>query len=249
MQTVTDLQDGARIVHHGSGREAVLFMGRQNFAVGGAVAAGMAGLFRDKGLGFMHFESPYEVVNLRIDPGRRLDALPGFLRKPLRGLLLLARPRTWKFLLPAVRRRHGSASYCAQSVAHGVAALPRPPLLLVGHSRGAWVLSLAADRCGVAGLICFGYPFRHPQEGEDSGRTAHLAHLRTPCLILQGEGDDYGGRDVPGRYPLSPEISLEFLESDHDLAMSPAQWRDMSGRIGRFAEACRASSAGSGACR
>lgn len=236
MKSFTDLPDGARIVHHGPGHgPAVLFMGRSNLGAAAASAAGVKNLFQDCGLAFLTYEPPFAAANLRIDPGQRLDRLPAIPRRALRGLLFLLRPTLWKFLLPEVRRRSDSVSYCARSMARAVGALPRPPLLLAGHSRGAWVMSLMADRLGAAGLVCFGYPFRHPNEPEDSARTAHLAQLRTPCLILQGTRDPYGGAEIAGRYRFSAATRLEFIEAGHDLAMSEAQWREMSVRIARFA--------------
>ena len=44
---------------------------------------------------------------------------------------------------------------------------------------------MLADEAGVAGLVCLGYPF-HPPRRLDRPRIEHLAKLRTPALICQG---------------------------------------------------------------
>ncbi len=89
------------------------------------------------------------------------------------------------------------------------------PLYVGGKSMGGRIASMLADELGVAGLICFGYPF-HPPGRPDRLRVAHLKTLATPALILQGTRDPFGGLDeVPG-YGLSPAIRIEWLEDgDH----------------------------------
>jgi len=236
MDTVIDLPDGARLVSqaghavHGT----VLFVGRLNFMAGGVLRDRLAAMFLDSGLRFMVFEPPFEAACRHCDPRMVLDRLPGWVRLPLRGLLFLSRPRLWKFLSPSVRRHWKSVPACAQSLLQAGAALPAGPLYLVGYSQGARIASLAADAMSADGLVCFGYPFCHPQEPEDAARTAHLETLKTPCLILQGERDGYGGRTIAARYRLSPAITVEFLPADHELDLAPRQWQVIFQRLGRF---------------
>ena len=71
---------------------------------------------------------------------------------------------------------------------------------------------------GVAGLVCLGYPF-HPPGRPEKTRTEHLADLRTPALILQGERDRFGTPGDVAGYELSASITVEWLpDGDHDLA-------------------------------
>jgi predicted alpha/beta-hydrolase family hydrolase len=96
-----------------------------------------------------------------------------------------------------------------------------PPLVIGGKSMGGRVASMVADdlhRDGrVAGLVCLGYPF-HPPGRPDQLRTAHLARLATPALIVQGTRDPFGTRDEVEGYALSPAIEILWLEDgDHDL--------------------------------
>jgi predicted alpha/beta-hydrolase family hydrolase len=93
------------------------------------------------------------------------------------------------------------------------------PLLIGGKSMGGRVASLLvdelADTAGVIGCACLGYPF-HPPGKPQQLRTEHLASLRTPTLILQGERDPFGRRGEVEAYALSPPIQLEWLPAgDH----------------------------------
>lgn len=86
-----------------------------------------------------------------------------------------------------------------------------------GRSIGGRVASMVADELQVPGLVCISYPF-HPPTQFDQLRTAHLEHLRTPTLIVQGTRDPYGVPEEVASYPLSPAIELHWLEDgDHDL--------------------------------
>ena len=95
------------------------------------------------------------------------------------------------------------------------------PLLIGGKSMGGRVASMVADALfdarRIAGLVCLGYPF-HPPGKPETLRTAHLAELRTPALILQGTRDEFGSPEEIATYALSPAITVQFLkDGDHDL--------------------------------
>ncbi|WP_159948818.1 alpha/beta family hydrolase [Rhizobium sp. 18065] len=95
------------------------------------------------------------------------------------------------------------------------------PLIIGGKSMGGRVASLVADDLfdakRVAGLLCLGYPF-HPTGKPQQLRTAHLADLETPALIVQGTRDPFGTRDEVETYDLAHTIELLWLkDGDHDL--------------------------------
>jgi predicted alpha/beta-hydrolase family hydrolase len=91
-------------------------------------------------------------------------------------------------------------------------------LVIGGKSMGGRIASLVADELGARGLCCLGYPF-HPAGKPRVLRTAHLAALRTPTLIVQGTRDALGTRDEVAGYALSPAIRVEWIEDgDHSLA-------------------------------
>lgn len=86
-----------------------------------------------------------------------------------------------------------------------------------GKSMGGRMASMIADETGARALVCFGYPF-HPPAKPEQTRTAHLADLRTPALILQGTRDPFGTRDEVASYTLSPNITVEWLaDGGHSL--------------------------------
>jgi predicted alpha/beta-hydrolase family hydrolase len=91
------------------------------------------------------------------------------------------------------------------------------PVVVGGKSMGGRMASMAADDLGAAGLLVFGYPF-HPPGRPERLRTAHLAGLRTPALIIQGTNDSFGTREDVAGYTLSPSIRIDWVEgAGHDL--------------------------------
>ncbi|MDP9122114.1 MAG: alpha/beta hydrolase, partial [Acidobacteriota bacterium] len=66
----------------------------------------------------------------------------------------------------------------------------------------------------------------HPPGQPERLRTAHLAGLRTPALIVQGTRDPFGLPDEVAAYTLSPRIRLLWL-GDGDHSFHP---RRVSGR-------------------
>jgi hypothetical protein len=93
----------------------------------------------------------------------------------------------------------------------------RGPLIIGGKSMGGRVASMIADEHHAAGLLCLGYPF-HPVDKPTQLRTAHLADLKTPTLIVQGTRDPFGTREEVAGYELSKAIKILWLEDgDHDL--------------------------------
>ena len=86
-----------------------------------------------------------------------------------------------------------------------------------GKSMGGRMASLLADELGADALVCLGYPFYAAGKPEKP-RVAHLAHVKTPTLIVQGERDALGNREAVEAYTLSPAIEVHWLVAgDHDL--------------------------------
>ena len=92
-----------------------------------------------------------------------------------------------------------------------------PRLVIGGKSLGGRIASLVADEAGARGLVCLGYPF-HPPGQAAKLRTAHLEHLTTPALVVQGTRDPFGTREEVAGYALSESIRVEWIEDgDHSL--------------------------------
>ena len=97
-------------------------------------------------------------------------------------------------------------------------------LVIGGKSLGGRMASMIADEMKVRGLVCLGYPF-HPPGKPEKTRTAHLANLQTPTLIVQGTRDPFGGRVEVEGYTLSPAVRIHWIEGgDHSLK-TPASKR------------------------
>ena len=90
-------------------------------------------------------------------------------------------------------------------------------LVIGGKSLGGRIASLVADEVHARGLVCLGYPF-HPPGRPERLRTAHLAGLATPALVVQGTRDPFGSPTDVGGYALSPNLRVVWIEDgDHDL--------------------------------
>ena len=111
-------------------------------------------------------------------------------------------------------------------------------VIAIGRSSGGRIISLAASEgAPLTAMVALGYPFRAPGSDEDPARTRHLASLQVPFLILQGEADYYGARELAmERYPLSPAVRIEAIEAEHDLHLSQEQWDVIAARIVRHAD-------------
>ncbi|WP_139093040.1 MULTISPECIES: alpha/beta family hydrolase [unclassified Pseudomonas] len=106
---------------------------------------------------------------------------------------------------------------CWRQVYAQVRAEVAGKLAIGGKSMGGRMASLLADELGADALVCLGYPFYAAGKPEKP-RVAHLAELKTPTLIVQGERDALGDRPTVEGYALSPAIQLHWLAAaDHDL--------------------------------
>ncbi|WP_054020617.1 alpha/beta family hydrolase [Piscinibacter sakaiensis] len=121
------------------------------------------------------------------------------------------------------------------ALARAVGDTPRERLWLLGRSSGIRLATRHAVDHPVAGVIGFGYPFEAPGVGPEPERVAHLARLRVPTLIVQGERDRYGGRALAGRLDLSPSIEFLWVDADHELRLAPAGWLAVLAQVRAFA--------------
>jgi uncharacterized protein len=113
-------------------------------------------------------------------------------------------------------------------------------LVIGGKSMGGRIATMVADMEGVAGLLCFSYPF-HPAGKPEKTRTEHLGQLLTPTLIMQGTRDPLGNKDDVAGYALSAAIKLHWLEDgDHDLKPRKASGRTHAQNIAEAVDAAAA---------
>lgn len=117
---------------------------------------------------------------------------------------------------------------------------PPARLFIGGKSMGGRIASMIADRAGVAGAVCLGYPF-HPPGKPDTLRIAHLQSLRTPTLVVQGTRDPFGKPDEVGSYALSPTIDLVWVpDGDHSFEPTKKSGRTTEQNLDEAAHAALA---------
>lgn len=99
------------------------------------------------------------------------------------------------------------------------------PLFLIGKSMGSRVATtLLGDSeidshylAQIKGVICLGYPF-HPIGKPDKLRMSPIEALKKPALILQGERDKLGNRELIETFELPNLCKVVYLpDGDHDL--------------------------------
>ncbi|EIK95068.1 hypothetical protein PMM47T1_18985 [Pseudomonas sp. M47T1] len=106
---------------------------------------------------------------------------------------------------------------CWREVYAQVRPLVTGTLAIGGKSMGGRMASVLADELDADALVCLGYPFYAAGKPEKP-RVEHLAELKTPTLIAQGERDALGNRASVAGYALSTQIQLCWLVAgDHDL--------------------------------
>ena len=141
----------------------------------------------------------------------RLGFAGRLIRKIVKSIILIGYPSRWRFFF-----RWTSNRKIAAELIEFIDALPMKSITVFSHSAGGIVASLAASHEAITKIVCFGYPFRHPENNEEPSRTEHLRSMPKPLLIFQGDNDAYGNIDTVNRYALSPKIEVVSLCSDHD---------------------------------
>lgn len=101
---------------------------------------------------------------------------------------------------------------------HVVSKSDALPTFVGGKSMGGRMASMLVDSNEhVNGCVALGYPF-HPPGKPEKTRTAHLASIMKPMLIVQGERDTFGTQTEVREYSLANTIQCEFLaDGDHSL--------------------------------
>jgi predicted alpha/beta-hydrolase family hydrolase len=118
------------------------------------------------------------------------------------------------------RRPPSTQSILLREWKEALASLPPHEFLFIGgKSMGGRMATLLVtevdDAPKVDGLVCLGYPF-HPTGKPEKLRTAHLAMISTPTLIVQGERDPMGTREEVDGYELSDVVDVHWLrDGDH----------------------------------
>lgn len=103
--------------------------------------------------------------------------------------------------------------------------------LVGGHSMGGRMASMVADELGAHALCCMAYPW-HPPAKPTQLRTAHLAGLRTPAVMVCGTRDEFGSPDEVGAYAFSPAVRVHWLaDADHSFRSRKASGRTVADNL------------------
>ena len=99
------------------------------------------------------------------------------------------------------------------------------PLYLIGKSMGGRVAATlsgdseinSAHLTKIKGVICLGYPF-HPIGKPEKLRMTPIETLKKPALILQGDRDKLGDKEMIATLDIPELCQVVFLpDGDHDL--------------------------------
>lgn len=170
-----------------------------------------------------------EWLNKVLGPNER--PIKVWMRRFLKGLILVSHPTKWSYFVHwlSTSQINDQALINKRAIR---AIGGNKSIIIMSHSAGGITASRLADEPNLCGIICFGYPFKHPDKDEESYRTTYLQYIQTSFLIIQGTKDEYGGVDVQNRYELSPYINFEFVEATHEYEnLSADDWARVTHKI------------------
>jgi hypothetical protein len=161
---------------------------------------------------------------------RRLESnfkrLPGAIRKlDLRMVQISYGLIHWSYFSYLAQRRDTSIKTRVEQLKKSLLGLTtKQGIIIISRSAGGRFASMVADELNINHIICLGYPFKHPDKEAEPDRYEHLATLKTPMLIVQGDQDEYGGIEIREKYAFSPGIDLMFVSGNHDFQISSTDW-------------------------
>lgn len=216
--------------------DCIVVVGRSNYRKASSSLESMLADLHAAGFAVVWFESRITQIARWRDAqmerwwgGRLLawcqshGALGKQVRRLANTLILLMRPDKWAYLS---KRFDTPNALAARDLRQLLRQWPARRVHLFAHSAGGVVSSLVADEAAVASVVCFGYPFKHPDKDEEPIRTAHLPGVCKPFLMLQGDQDEYGTAQDAQRYPLSRTTVVEPVASGHDYdCLAPQEYR------------------------
>lgn len=101
---------------------------------------------------------------------------------------------------------------------------PETEITLIARSAGGIVCAHVCAHVKIKQVICLGYPFFHPELGEQAYRTKPLLSLQTRFAIFQGKNDEYGGEKVTLKLAQFSKVVIHFLNTNHDFVMDEQAW-------------------------
>jgi hypothetical protein len=242
---------GLSIAHIGStaSKKALLFIGRSNTQKNSLPLEALMEKLALNDYLLLWPESRKKLISRQLSDKSKniisfIDKLLGsnetivkkYYRKFIKAIILLLHPSKWDYLF----LRHIDESKVDQTYLYRRAIQvygKNRALGILSHSAGGVMAANLQNESNLKCIICFGYPFKHPEEPEDKRRTAVLEDIQTPVLIIQGCSDEYGGTDVREKYNLSTSVEIMNVDSNHDYEHLPdSDWDLVISNIGQFIE-------------
>jgi hypothetical protein len=218
-------------------RQILVLLSRENFLADEPLIARLAKHFSNPERAVVSYRSD-AVMTSRLVDRPSFDRFPRWLRRFLKGAVLLRYPRRWRHFFLSHREHVASIPFRAQALRELVHLLgPGKEVVFVTRSASGRLASLIADDVGLAKIVCLGYPFQHPKQGPEPARYEHLLALQTPFLIFQGTTDAYGGLDAVNQYQFAPQTKIEWVKTNHSFNISESEWQRVLQRIDEFISA------------
>lgn len=222
------LQDGSFITHLGplNAKTVLVLIGRDNALADTTLMRELVSLIYQHNMTIIFYESPYRKIKLFKFYWSKIIGQVSFIKSCyfyfLQLIAFIKCIHLWnRFIIKRYRRQWGTLHARTESLKLFLQRfLPEQQILLLTQSAGARIASLIADDAGVQRMVCLGYPFRNPEEGDNIDRYRHLETITTPLLIFQGRHDPYGGTEVLTKYKLSPSVTIHFVDTDHDFKLT-----------------------------
>lgn len=231
--------------------QAIVVVGRNNSTKPSDTIFQIVQKLQDHGYTVHWFESDRSKASFRINarmhkvwPGlsgdpQALPTLRRVLRYAIKSILALIDVNRAAFIRAAFVSRPNMAAYELSSF---LDQMPHRAADLIAHSAGGIAATKVSANAKIGRIICFGYPFQHPERGPEAYRTSHLSSVRKPLLILQGTADTYGREPAHFSALLPSSSTVTMLECDHNYsALKPTDfdraWATVSDFVGLRAPA------------
>jgi hypothetical protein len=232
----------ARPVTQRSSKPALLWLERQNHMKDESLMARLEMALRSSFEVFIPYRCNGAHASTILDPTNRLKSWPVWVRKPIKALLLIGHPSQWSHFLnwwyvsKTTVIKPNALNERTRDLRHYLKDLKsrHQRLVIIGRSINAVTATRIADEFDIEKVIALGYAFENPKLGVEPIRFKHLETIRTPCLIVQGVHDVYGGNDVAERYRFSPAVKLAFANTDHDFHLEGDDWNSLIHRLNTF---------------
>ena len=242
---------GLSIAHIGStaSKKALLFIGRSNTQKNSLPLEALMEKLALNDYLLLWPESRKKLISRQLSDKSKniisfIDKLLGsnetivkkYYRKFIKAIILLLHPSKWDYLF----LRHIDESKVDQTYLYRRAIQvygKNRALGILSHSAGGVMAANLQNESNLKCIICFGYPFKHPDRENESYRVENLKHTQIPFLIFQGNKDEYGGAGAEGRYELSKSIEIDYIDATHEYDnLHDHGWRQVVWRIESFLE-------------